>query len=84
MKYNHAYDICFSLESNHEFGEDVTPDMLRTALLNRIKDLDKANEWGEIHANSVPFDTYEIEEDETFLMTKLLTFTICTLDWRTK
>ena len=62
MKYNHAYDICFSLESNHEFGEDVTPDMLRTALLNRIKDLDKANEWGEIHANSVPFDTYEVEE----------------------
>ena len=51
MKYNHAYDIAFSLESNHEFGEDVTPGMLRTALLNRIKDLDDANEWGEIHAN---------------------------------
>ena len=32
-------------------------------MLNRIKDLDRANEWGEIHANSVPFDTYEVEED---------------------
>ena len=62
MKYNHAYDICFSLESEHEYGEDVTADMLRTALLNRIKDLDKANEWNEILANSVPFDTYEMEE----------------------
>ena len=30
-------DICFSLESNHEFGEDVTPDMLRTALLKGSK-----------------------------------------------
>ena len=37
MKYNHAYDIAFSLESNHEFGEDVTPVMYETALLNRIK-----------------------------------------------
>lgn len=61
MKYNHAYDIAFSLESNHEYGEDVTPDMLRTALINRIKDLDNANEWGEINGNSVPFDTYEVE-----------------------
>ncbi len=68
MKYNHAYDICFSLESNTESGEDVTPDMLRTALLNRIKDLDDANEWGEIHANSVPFDTYEVlESDDVYL-----------------
>lgn len=61
MKYNHAYDIGFSLESNDKFGKDVTPDMLRTALLNRIKDLDRENEWEEIHANSVPFDTYEVE-----------------------
>ena len=63
MKYSHAYDICFSLESNDEHGEDVTPEMLRTALLNRIHDLDDANEWGEIWANSAPFDTYIVEED---------------------
>jgi len=64
MRYNHAYDIGFSLESNHPKGEDVTPDMLRTALLNRIKDLDDADEWGEIWSNSVPFDTYEVEASD--------------------
>ena len=65
MKYNHAVDIAFSVESNHPKGEDITADMLKTALFNRIKELDYHNEWGEIAANTVPFDTYEIEEDET-------------------
>ena len=63
MKYNHAVDIAFSLVSNHPKGEDITSDMLRTALWNRIRYLDDSNEWGEIAANTVPFDTYEREED---------------------
>lgn len=63
MKYNHAVDIAFSLVSNHPQGEDITADMLRTALWNRIRDLDNSNEWGEIAANTVPFDTYEVEEN---------------------
>ncbi len=62
MKYNHAYTIAFSLESNHPTGDDVTPDMFRTALLNRVKDLDSSNEWGEV-ASEYPYDTYEVEED---------------------
>lgn len=56
-KYNHAYDIGFSLISSTEDASDVTPEMFRTALVNRIEQLDKDNEWAEVvHA---PFDTYE-------------------------
>ena len=61
MKYNHAVDIAFSLVSNHPEGEDITGDMIRTALWNRIRDLDDSDEWEEIAANTVPFDTYEVE-----------------------
>ena len=60
-KYNHAVDIAFSLVSNHPEGEDITGDMIRTALWNRIRDLDQSDEWGEIAANTVPFDTYEMD-----------------------
>lgn len=63
MKYNHAYTIAFSLESNHPTGDDVTPDTYRTALLNRIKDLDESDEWAEVACNDMPYDTYEVEED---------------------
>ena len=59
QRYNHAIDIAFSLVSNHPKGEDITGDMVRTALWNRIRDLDEAEEWNEIAANTVPFDTYE-------------------------
>ena len=58
-RYNHAIDIAFSLVSNHPKGEDITGGMIRTALWNRIRDLDEAEEWNEIAANTVPFDTYE-------------------------
>lgn len=58
-KYNHAYTVAFSLDSDHPDGEDVTPDMLRTALLKRMVDLDENREWEE--AVGAPFDSYEKE-----------------------
>lgn len=61
-RYNHAYEIAFSLESSHEDGDDVTPQMLRTALLRRMDDLDIAGEWEE--AVGAPFDTYEVDESD--------------------
>lgn len=45
MKYNHAVDLAFEVISNDEQGEDITPDMLRAALKNRIENLDRNNEW---------------------------------------
>ena len=60
MKYNHAFDIAFSLESDHETGDDVTPQMLSSALRKRANDLDRnPMEW--LEATGTPFDTYEIE-----------------------
>ncbi len=56
-KYNHAFDVAFSLVSNDPDGNDITPDMLKAALLKRISDLDAAEEWKE--ACGSPWDTYE-------------------------
>lgn len=59
-RYNHAYTVAFSLNSDHPDGEDVTPEMLRVALLRRIIQLDEDGEWEE--AVGAPYDTYENEE----------------------
>ena len=56
--YNHLFDVAFSLESDDCDAEDVTPAMLRAALLKRIEDLDAADEW--LHACGL-CDTYEVE-----------------------
>jgi hypothetical protein len=56
-RYNHAFDVAFSLVSNDPEGLDVTPAMLRAALLRRIADLDANDQWEE--AVGAPFDTYE-------------------------
>ncbi len=56
-RYNHAYDVAFSLVSNNPEGKDVTPAMLRAALLRRVADLDANDQWEE--AVGAPFDTYE-------------------------
>lgn len=59
-KYNHAVDIAFPVISNHPNGEDITSEMFREALLKRIKQLDKDDEWDEVALTSAPFDTHEI------------------------
>jgi hypothetical protein len=41
-KYNHAYDIAFEVISERDDAEDVTPAMIRTALLERINRLTDA------------------------------------------
>jgi hypothetical protein len=48
-KFNHMFDIAFSLDSDSEDASDVTPAMLRDALLRRIADLDLTVE---VHAPS--------------------------------
>lgn len=72
-RYNHAFDIAFSVISDDPGGDDVTPAMLKEALLKRIADLDasydpanpsdKGGEW--LEAVGVPFDTYEEEDAPT-------------------
>jgi hypothetical protein len=56
-RYNHMFDTAFSLESNTDDGSDVTPAMLRAALLKRIDTLDASGEWLEACGLC---DTYEI------------------------
>jgi hypothetical protein len=61
MKYNHAFDIAFSIISEHPKGEDVTAEQVLEALVNRAK---VAYENGELlEAVGLPFDTHQ--EDET-------------------
>lgn len=58
MTYNHAFDFAFEVITDHE-SIDVTAQELRTALLNRVHNLDD-NEL--IEACGMPFNSYEIEE----------------------
>jgi hypothetical protein len=60
-KYNHAFDIAFSVISDDPEGLDVTPDMFRAALLRRIIQLDEEAVGGWVQACGAPFDTY-VEE----------------------
>jgi hypothetical protein len=43
-KFNHMYDIAFSLDSDLEDASDVTTDMLRAALEKRIESVFKSSE----------------------------------------
>lgn len=59
-RYNHAFDIAFSVVSNDPEGRDITPTMFRAALLERVKQLDlEAAYGGWEQACGAPFDTYE-------------------------
>jgi hypothetical protein len=61
-RYNHAYDIAFSLVSETPDGSDVTQEMLRAALIRRIEQLDAEAEFGGMEqACGAPYDTYEEE-----------------------
>ncbi len=59
--YNHVYTVTFSLVSQQEDGEDVTADMIRKALQNRIEDLDFSGDLAWLEAVNGPEDTYEEE-----------------------
>lgn len=58
-RFNHMFDIAFSVESAHEDASDVTPAMLRAALLRRIEALDECGEWQEAAGLC---DSYEVPE----------------------
>lgn len=55
-RFNHMYDMAFSLESGTDDGSDVTPAMLRAALLRRINTLTDA----ELFEACGLCDTYEV------------------------
>ena len=58
-KFNHMFDIAFALESSDVHAKDVTPDMLKAALLYRIESMSES-EW--FDACSL-CDSYELEEN---------------------
>lgn len=56
-RYNHAYDFAFELVSEDEEANDVTPAMLRVALLKRISNLSDR----ELNEACDRFDTFKDE-----------------------
>ena len=56
--YNHALTIGFEIISNNEDGDDITSEMVNSALLRRINDLTDSGYM--LDAIDV-FDTYEVE-----------------------
>ena len=47
-KYSHLFAIGFDIESEQEDASDVTPQMFRDALMQRIRELDQHDEWAEV------------------------------------
>ena len=60
-KYNHAFDIAFSIDSDNEGGL-VTEAELLTGLLKRV--IEMLNGGDIVEACGLPFDTLENEEEE--------------------
>lgn len=60
-KYNHAYSLGFSVDSDTEDGSDVTADQLRQSIRRWI---DEVSDDGLLENCDAPWDTYEIEDDE--------------------
>lgn len=60
-KYNHAYTLGFSVNTDQPCGEPIINLEVMEALLLRIIDLTKNNEWDE--ALGLPYDTYENESE---------------------
>ena len=56
-KYNHAFDIAFELDTDHDVAH-VTSQELIAALRKRLLDLENNGEEI-IEACGMPFDTYE-------------------------
>lgn len=60
-RYNHAFDIAFSVVSEDPTGEDVTAEQAREALISRVN---RAYESGELLVSiGAPYVTYEETAD---------------------
>lgn len=57
-RFNHAYDFAFEVISYDEYANDVTPHMLREALLARVHRL---NDEQLVDACGL-YDTFAVEE----------------------
>jgi hypothetical protein len=58
-KFNHAFDFAVEVISHDEHADDVTPAMLRAALINRATQL---SDDGIMEACGL-YDSYTISED---------------------
>lgn len=61
-RYNHAYTIAFSIDTDHE-DKDVTADELLEGLENRLKNL-RQHKAEILEAVGAAFDTYENDDYE--------------------
>jgi hypothetical protein len=63
-KYNHAFSIAFSVNTDNE-GKSVTEEELLCALVGRIKDISEGKDCEMIEACGLPHDTYLNDENES-------------------
>jgi len=61
MKYDHAMEIAFRVESNHPDGEDITAAQIIQAVIDRLSDFD---DGALVDHCLPPFDSFEIEDEE--------------------
>ena len=57
-RYNHAYTVAFSIESDNT-GENVTPKELIEGLRRRLRELESGGDDLVVEACGMPYDSYE-------------------------
>jgi hypothetical protein len=60
MKYNHLYEINIEVVSDWRDARDVTPEMVRAAVLAELARMDRAQDWDSFAKN--PSQTDETED----------------------
>lgn len=69
-KYNHAYDIAFSVVSEHE--KEATPAQIISALQERVNEMVWSNNEYLYECVGAPFDTFEMNFTHIVTSSKLL------------
>ena len=59
-RYSHQLLLAFTVESEAESGDDITPEQIKDAVYRRFRDCTDNDEW--LEACLPPNDTEEIEE----------------------
>ena len=58
-KYNHAFAVAFSIDSDHPYGGDITGEQFTAAVQKRIDEINSSGDPEWFEAVGVPYDTYE-------------------------
>ena len=61
-RYNHAFTVAFTIESDHPEGDDITGEQFTKAVQRRVDELNSQGDLEWLEAVGLPYDTYEVHD----------------------